>query len=109
MTNKDSPLPPTVQQASVGSNDKTSHLNVDISELIREAYEVEQDFSVLFLSIVCCLIIVFEVFFKRFVSLQKYGHIRSEEVERSRKRNKLYVIQTLEDTTKQNVVSVHGL
>ncbi|KAM3869563.1 TBC1 domain family member 8B isoform 2-T2 [Diretmus argenteus] len=75
VTNKDSPLPPTVQQASVGSNDKASHVNVDISELIREAYE-------------------------------KYGHIRSEEVESSRKRNKLYVIQTLEDTTKQNVLRV---
>uniref|UniRef100_A0A669CML2 TBC1 domain family member 8B n=1 Tax=Oreochromis niloticus TaxID=8128 RepID=A0A669CML2_ORENI len=74
VTNKDSPLPPTVQQASVGNNDKASHISVDISELIREAYE-------------------------------KYGNIRSEEVESSRKRNKLYVIQTLEDTTKQNVVS----
>uniref|UniRef100_A0A673A427 TBC1 domain family member 8B n=1 Tax=Sphaeramia orbicularis TaxID=375764 RepID=A0A673A427_9TELE len=75
VTNKDSPLPPTVQQASVGNNDKTSHFNVDISELIREAYE-------------------------------KYGTIRSEEVESSRKKNKLYVIQTLEDTTKQNVIRV---
>lgn len=46
MTNKDSPLPPTVQQASVGNNDKASHFNVDISELIREAYEVLQDFPV---------------------------------------------------------------
>ncbi|TMS13769.1 TBC1 domain family member 8B [Larimichthys crocea] len=36
----------------------------------------------------------------------KYGHIRSEEVESSRKRNKLHVIQTLEDTTKQNVIRV---
>ncbi|XP_005460942.1 TBC1 domain family member 8B isoform X3 [Oreochromis niloticus] len=75
VTNKDSPLPPTVQQASVGNNDKASHISVDISELIREAYE-------------------------------KYGNIRSEEVESSRKRNKLYVIQTLEDTTKQNVIRV---
>eukprot|EP00064_Thunnus_orientalis_P003350 superscaffoldBa00000270_g3359 len=75
VTNKDSPLPPTVQQASVGNNDKSSHFNVDISELIREAYE-------------------------------KYGNIRSEEVESSRKRNKLFVIQTLEDTTKQNVIRV---
>lgn len=40
--NKDSPLPPTVQQASLGSNDKANHLSVDISELIREAYEVVQ-------------------------------------------------------------------
>uniref|UniRef100_A0A7N6AMX4 TBC1 domain family member 8B n=1 Tax=Anabas testudineus TaxID=64144 RepID=A0A7N6AMX4_ANATE len=75
VTNKDSPLPPTVQQAPLGNNDKASHFSVDISELIREAYE-------------------------------KYGNIRSEEVERSRKRNKLYVIQTLEDTTKQNVIRV---
>uniref|UniRef100_A0A3Q3LBM5 TBC1 domain family member 8B n=1 Tax=Labrus bergylta TaxID=56723 RepID=A0A3Q3LBM5_9LABR len=75
VTNKDSPLPPTVQQAPVGNNNKASHLNVDISELIREAYE-------------------------------KYGNIRTEEVESSRKRNKLHVIQTLEDTTKQNVIRV---
>lgn len=44
VTNKDSPLPPTVQQASVGNNDKASHFTVDISELIREAYEVIQVF-----------------------------------------------------------------
>ncbi|KAK7922677.1 hypothetical protein WMY93_009579 [Mugilogobius chulae] len=75
VTNKDSPLPPTVQQASVGTNDKDTNFGEDISELIREAYE-------------------------------KYGHLRSEEVESSRKRNKLYVIQTLEDTTKQNVIRV---
>ncbi|XP_061752579.1 TBC1 domain family member 8B-like isoform X2 [Nerophis ophidion] len=75
VTNKDSPLPPTVQQAPVGNNDKSSHFNVDISELIREAYE-------------------------------KFGSIRSEEVESSRKRNRLFVIQTLEDTTKQNVIRV---
>lgn len=49
VTNKDSPLPPTVQQASVGNNDKTSHLKVDISELIREAYEVLQDSSQIFI------------------------------------------------------------
>uniref|UniRef100_A0A3Q2Q5S9 TBC1 domain family member 8B n=1 Tax=Fundulus heteroclitus TaxID=8078 RepID=A0A3Q2Q5S9_FUNHE len=75
VTNKDSPLPPTVQQASASNNDKASHVSVDVSELIREAYE-------------------------------KYGHFRSEEVESSRRRNKLYVIQTLEDTTKQNVIRV---
>ncbi|MEQ2300339.1 TBC1 domain member 8B, partial [Ameca splendens] len=75
VTNKDSPLPPTVQQASVGNNEQASHISVDISELIQEAYE-------------------------------KYGHFRSEEVESSRKRNKLHVIQTLEDTTKQNVIRV---
>ncbi|XP_077448863.1 TBC1 domain family member 8B isoform X3 [Stigmatopora argus] len=75
VTNKDSPLPPTVQQAPVGNNNKSDHSNVDISELIREAYE-------------------------------KYGNIRSEEVESFRKRNKLLVIQTLEDTTRQNVTRV---
>ncbi|XP_028840678.1 TBC1 domain family member 8B isoform X2 [Denticeps clupeoides] len=74
VTNKDSPLPPTVQQASAGSNDKGTS-RVDISDLIREAYE-------------------------------KYGDIQSEEVESMRRRNKLYVIQTLEDTTKQNVLRV---
>uniref|UniRef100_A0A8C7LAL8 TBC1 domain family member 8B n=1 Tax=Oncorhynchus kisutch TaxID=8019 RepID=A0A8C7LAL8_ONCKI len=76
VTNKDSPLPQTVQQNSVGNNDKSSSLSkVDISDLIKEAYE-------------------------------KYGDMKSEEVERMRKRNKLYVIQTLEDTTKQNVLRV---
>uniref|UniRef100_A0A4W5L5F5 TBC1 domain family member 8B n=1 Tax=Hucho hucho TaxID=62062 RepID=A0A4W5L5F5_9TELE len=76
VTNKDSPLPQTVQQNSVGNNDKASSLSkVDISDLIKEAYE-------------------------------KYGDMKSEEVERMRKRNKLYVIQTLEDTTKQNVLRV---
>lgn len=39
VTNKDSPLPPTVQQAPVGSNDKSAQ-RVDISDLIKEAYEV---------------------------------------------------------------------
>uniref|UniRef100_A0A9J8B1P8 TBC1 domain family member 8B n=1 Tax=Cyprinus carpio carpio TaxID=630221 RepID=A0A9J8B1P8_CYPCA len=74
VTNKDSPLPVTVQHASATANDKSIQ-KVDISNLIKEAYE-------------------------------KYGDIRTEEVEKMRKRNKLYVIQTLEDTTKQNVVNV---
>uniref|UniRef100_A0A8C2JQQ5 TBC1 domain family member 8B n=1 Tax=Cyprinus carpio TaxID=7962 RepID=A0A8C2JQQ5_CYPCA len=74
VTNKDSPLPATVQQASATANDKSIQ-KVDISDLIKESYE-------------------------------KYGNIRTEEVENMRKRNKLYVIQTLEDTTKQNVVNV---
>uniref|UniRef100_A0A673WPI6 TBC1 domain family member 8B n=1 Tax=Salmo trutta TaxID=8032 RepID=A0A673WPI6_SALTR len=76
VTNKDSPLPQTVQQNSVGNNDKASSSSkVDVSDLIKEAYE-------------------------------KYGDMKSEEVESMRKRNKLYVIQTLEDTTKQNVLRV---
>ncbi|CAB1316238.1 unnamed protein product, partial [Coregonus sp. 'balchen'] len=73
VTNKDSPLPQTVQQNSVGNNDNASSISkVDVSDLIKEAYE-------------------------------KYGDMKSEEVERMRKRNKLYVIHMLEDTTKQNV------
>ncbi|KAG1958512.1 TBC1 domain family member 8B isoform X1 [Pimephales promelas] len=74
VTNKDSPLPATVQQASATTNDKSVQ-KVDICDLIKEAYE-------------------------------KYGDIRTEEVENMRKKNKLYVIQTLEDTTKQNVLRV---
>uniref|UniRef100_A0AAR2IVQ0 TBC1 domain family member 8B n=1 Tax=Pygocentrus nattereri TaxID=42514 RepID=A0AAR2IVQ0_PYGNA len=74
VTNKDSPLPATVQQASAPANHKPAQ-SVDISDLIREAYE-------------------------------RFGDIRWEEVESMRKRNKLYVIQTLEETTKQNVVIV---
>uniref|UniRef100_A0A673LAW8 TBC1 domain family member 8B n=1 Tax=Sinocyclocheilus rhinocerous TaxID=307959 RepID=A0A673LAW8_9TELE len=75
VTNKDSPLPVTVQQASSATANDKSIQKVDISNLIKEAYE-------------------------------KYGDIRTEEVENMRKRNKLYVIQTLEDTTKQNVLRV---
>ncbi|XP_069749553.1 TBC1 domain family member 8B isoform X2 [Narcine bancroftii] len=36
-------------------------------------------------------------------SYEKYGEIRSMEVESMRRRTRLYVIQTLEDTTKQNL------
>lgn len=104
MTNKDSPLPPTVQQASVGNNDKAAHFSVDISELIREAYEVKPVLVFIILlfysvDVGACLIQMAALL------LQKYGSIRSEDVESSRRRNKLHVIQTLEDTTKQNVVS----
>ncbi|XP_076843814.1 TBC1 domain family member 8B isoform X2 [Brachyhypopomus gauderio] len=72
VTNKDSPLPATVQQAT---GDRSARPTVDITELIREAYE-------------------------------NFGHIQWEEVESMRKRNKLYVVQTLEETTKQNVLRV---
>ncbi|XP_058857031.1 TBC1 domain family member 8B-like isoform X1 [Acipenser ruthenus] len=75
VTNKDSPLPSTVQQAAVGNDGSKSQVKVDITDLIREAYE-------------------------------KYGDLRSEEVEGLRRRNRLYVIHTLEDTTKQNVLRV---
>uniref|UniRef100_A0A673WL98 TBC1 domain family member 8B n=1 Tax=Salmo trutta TaxID=8032 RepID=A0A673WL98_SALTR len=41
VTNKDSPLPQTVQQNSVGNNDKASSSSkVDVSDLIKEAYEL---------------------------------------------------------------------
>uniref|UniRef100_UPI00398EE0D8 TBC1 domain family member 8B n=1 Tax=Pristiophorus japonicus TaxID=55135 RepID=UPI00398EE0D8 len=39
-------------------------------------------------------------------SYEKYGDIQSMEVESMRRRNRLYVIQTLEDTTKHNVLRV---
>ncbi|XP_048461007.1 TBC1 domain family member 8B isoform X1 [Rhincodon typus] len=39
-------------------------------------------------------------------SYEKYGDIQSMEVESMRRRNRLYVIQTLEDTTRQNVLRV---
>ncbi|XP_019377176.1 PREDICTED: TBC1 domain family member 8B isoform X1 [Gavialis gangeticus] len=75
VTNKDSPLPPAVQQASNLSNAKSDHPKVDITDLIREANE-------------------------------RYGDIRYEDVQSMRSRNRLYVIQTLEVTTKQNVLRV---
>ncbi|XP_061454946.1 TBC1 domain family member 8B isoform X2 [Rhineura floridana] len=75
VTNKDSPLPPAVQQASSAHEAKSPYPKVDITDLIRESNE-------------------------------KYGEIRFEEVESMRRRNRLYVIQTLEVTTKQNVLRV---
>ncbi len=39
-------------------------------------------------------------------SNERYGDIRYEDVESMRCRNRLYVIQTLETTTKQNVLRV---
>lgn len=89
-----------MQQASLGNNDKANHLSVDISELIREAYEVVQRFPAFVASVMWAFQLI-----KLTAPFQKYGNIRSEEVESSRKKNKLHVIQTLEDTTKQNVVS----
>ncbi|TKC35376.1 hypothetical protein EI555_019551, partial [Monodon monoceros] len=75
VTNKDSPLPSSVQQGSNVSDEKSSHIRVDITDLIRESNE-------------------------------KYGNIRYEDIYSMRCRNRLYVIQTLEETTKQNVLRV---
>ncbi|XP_023490137.2 TBC1 domain family member 8B isoform X2 [Equus caballus] len=75
VTNKDSPLPSSVQQGSNVSDEKSSHVRVDITDLIRESNE-------------------------------KYGGIRYEDIHSMRCRNRLYVIQTLEETTKQNVLRV---
>uniref|UniRef100_A0A452U296 TBC1 domain family member 8B n=1 Tax=Ursus maritimus TaxID=29073 RepID=A0A452U296_URSMA len=75
VTNKDSPLPSSVQQGSNVSDEKSSHIRVDITDLIRESNE-------------------------------KYGNIRYEDIHSMRCRNRLYVIQTLEETTKQNVLRV---
>ncbi|XP_029463427.1 TBC1 domain family member 8B isoform X2 [Rhinatrema bivittatum] len=73
--NKDSPLPPTVQQASAVEDKKGSSSTVDITDLIKESNE-------------------------------KYGDIQYQYVESMRCRNRLYVIQTLENTTQQNVIRV---
>lgn len=40
ITNKDSPLPSRVQQGSNVSDEKRSHIRVDIIDLIRESNEV---------------------------------------------------------------------
>ncbi|XP_058568627.1 TBC1 domain family member 8B isoform X2 [Neofelis nebulosa] len=75
VTNKDSPLPSSVQQGSNVSDEKSSLIKVDITDLIKESNE-------------------------------KYGNIRYEDIHSLRCRNRLYVIQTLEETTKQNVLRV---
>ncbi|NWU97159.1 TBC8B protein, partial [Upupa epops] len=81
VTNKDSPLPPAVQQGTSLSDTKSDHPKVDITDLIRESNDVR-------------------------VLVGGYGDIRYEDVESMRSRNRLYVIQTLEATTKQNVLRV---
>ncbi|XP_055981738.1 TBC1 domain family member 8B [Sorex fumeus] len=76
VTNKDSPLPSSVQQGSnISDGKKSSHIKVDIADLIRESNE-------------------------------KFGTIRYEDIHSMRCRNRLYVIQTLEETTKHNVLRV---
>ncbi|XP_016004014.1 TBC1 domain family member 8B isoform X4 [Rousettus aegyptiacus] len=75
VTNKDSPLPSTLQQGSNVSDEESSHIRVDITDLIRESNE-------------------------------KYGSIHCEDIHSMRCRSRLYVIQTLEETTKQNVLRV---
>ncbi|XP_004685733.1 PREDICTED: TBC1 domain family member 8B [Condylura cristata] len=75
VTNKDSPLPSSVQQGLNVGDEKSTHIKVDITDLIRESNE-------------------------------KYGNIRYEDIHNMRCRNRLYVIQTLEETTKQNVLRV---
>ncbi|XP_060719682.1 TBC1 domain family member 8B isoform X3 [Tachysurus vachellii] len=75
VVNKDSPLPASVQQAAAATNHSADLDTVDISDIIREAYE-------------------------------RFSDITWEDVENMRKRNKLYVIHTLEETTKQNVLRV---
>lgn len=41
--------------------------------------------------------------------LQKFGTICYEDIHSMRCRNRLYVIQTLEETTKHNVVSIYPI
>ncbi|KAJ7310457.1 hypothetical protein JRQ81_007376 [Phrynocephalus forsythii] len=50
VTNKDSPLPPAVQQASSGNEGKSPHPKVDITDLIRESNEVKATASNCWLS-----------------------------------------------------------
>ncbi|KAK2492711.1 hypothetical protein MC885_016843, partial [Smutsia gigantea] len=69
------PIESAVNVGSNVSDEKSSHVRVDITDLIRESNE-------------------------------KYGNIRYEDIYSMRCQNRLYVIQTLEETTKQNVLRV---
>ena len=46
VTNKDSPLPSSVQQGSNVSDEKSSHIRVDITDLIRESNEVSFSYTI---------------------------------------------------------------
>ncbi|KAJ7404187.1 hypothetical protein BTVI_73470 [Pitangus sulphuratus] len=84
VTNKDSTLPPIPHLHSLLSDDVEPYPEVDIFRLIRSSYE-----TILYY----------------FFSFKKFGSIRADLIEQMRFKQRLKVIQTLEDTTKRNVVS----
>ncbi|KAJ8782394.1 hypothetical protein J1605_010102 [Eschrichtius robustus] len=81
VTNKDSTLPPIPHLHSLLSEDVEPYPEVDIFRLIRTSYEVPGASQ----------------------PHQKFGTIRADLIEQMRFKQRLKVIQTLEDTTKRNV------
>lgn len=112
MTNKDSTLPPIPHLHSLLTDNGEPHPEVDIFKLVRSSYEVEHRLS----GDVCALPDLKCSCFTNLMSpplpvvvvlltlLQKFGSIRADAIEQMRFKQRLRVIQTIEDTTKRNVV-----
>lgn len=116
MTNKDSTLPPIPHLHSLLTDNGEPHPEVDIFKLVRSSYEVSilrdansahaciflfaferQKRTCIHLSHPLCLWLLFSF-------CQKFGSIRADVIEQMRFKQRLRVIQTIEDTTKRNVV-----
>lgn len=119
MTNKDSTLPPIPHLHSLLTDNGEPHPEVDIFKLVRSSYEV----SILChanLAHACIFLFAFERQKRTRIHLshplclwllfsflcQKFGSIRADVIEQMRFKQRLRVIQTIEDTTKRNVVSL---
>lgn len=117
VTNKDSTLPPIPHLHSLLTDNGEPHPEVDIFKLVRSSYEVSvlrdassahaciflftferQEQTNIHWSHLLCLWLLFSFFW------QNFGSIRADVIEQMRFKQRLRVIQTIEDTTKRNVV-----
>lgn len=109
MTNKDSTLPPIPHLHSLLTDNGEPHPEVDIFKLVRSSYEVMHRLS----GDVCAFPDLRRSCLTNRMApplpvlsplLQKFGSIRADVIEQMRFKQRLRVIQTIEDTTKRNVV-----
>lgn len=109
MTNKDSTLPPIPHLHSLLTDNGEPHPEVDIFKLVRSSYEVMHRLS----GDVCAFPDLKRSCLTNRMApplpvlsplLQKFGSIRADVIEQMRFKQRLRVIQTIEDTTKRNVV-----
>lgn len=110
VTNKDSTLPPIPHLHSLLTDNGEPHPEVDIFKLVRSSYEVCSS-PVLNLYIIKCVHVLCVwccMFADVHCDLQKFGYIRADVIEQMRFKQRLRVIQTIEDTTKRNVVIRHS-
>lgn len=101
MTNKDSTLPPIPHLHSLLTDNGEPHPDVDIFKLVRSSYEVTDRCFVSLSNFIATQVHICVLF-----SYQKFGSIRADVIEQMRFKQRLRVIQTIEDTTKRNVVKI---